>query len=89
MKPADNCIAQLKQVRDQIKKLTEQETLIKSHINSLLDQRGLEELLIGDNKVSRVLSERVILDGKSLKTLYPEIYSQFEKKSIVVTLKVL
>lgn len=69
-----NPIAQLKSVREQIALLQKLEKAAKEQINNLLDQSGLEELVIDGVKVTRTITTKAA-------------YSV--KESTIITLKVL
>ena len=47
----NNPIAELKSIREQLKAFQEREGDLKAQINNLLDQAGVEELVIGNDKV--------------------------------------
>jgi len=84
-----NPIEELKNLRLQIKALSELEEQVKERINNLLDSSGNEELVINGHKVSRVITERVIFDSKTFKTLHPSLYTDFSKRSTSISLKTL
>lgn len=84
-----NPISQLKTVKAQLKTLQAYETALKQEINDLLDESGQEELLIGDDKVKRSMSERQIFDSKTFESLHPDLYGQFKKSTTVITLRTL
>jgi hypothetical protein len=69
-----NPIAQLKSLREQIALLQKLEKASKEQINNLLDQSGLEELVIDGVKVNRTITTKAA-------------YSV--KESTIITLKVL
>ena len=69
-----NPIHDLKYLRREIAALQKLEAAAKSQINNLLDQSGLEELVIGNEKVVRTITNKAA-------------YSV--KESTIITLKVL
>ena len=84
-----NPILELKTIREQIAFLKKQEDKIKDKINNLLDQTGLEELVIDGEKVFRRMTERRTFDAKTFSSLHSNLYEQFKKTTAVISLEVL
>ena len=82
-----NPIASLKSIKDQIKALQAAEDSIKKEINSILDAQGVEELVIGNDKVKRQLTERAVFDSKTFESVHPSLYADFKKSTAVITLR--
>lgn len=83
----NNPIAELKSIREQLKAFQEREGDLKAQINNLLDQAGVEELVIGNDKVKRTLTERSTFDSKIFESVHPDLYAEFKKSTCVITLK--
>lgn len=82
-----NPIAELKAIREQMKALETAEKAAKDQINNLLDQSGLEEIVIGEDKVKRQITERMSFDTKTFESVHPDLYAEFKKSTAVITLR--
>ncbi len=82
-----NPIAELKAVREQLKALQSKESDLKDQLNNLLDQAGIEEMVIGTDKVKRALTERSTFDSKTFESVHPALYAEFKKSTTVITLR--
>lgn len=85
----NNPIAELKSIREALKTLEAQEKALKDQINNILDSNGVEELVIGSDKIKRQLTERASFDSTGFKSIHPALYAEFTKKTAVITLRTL
>lgn len=82
-----NPIATLKAIKEQMKALEAAEKAAKDQINNLLDQAGVEEMVIGNDKVKRQITERQTFDGKAFEAAHPDLYAAFKKSAAIITLR--
>jgi len=77
----ENRIRKLSELEEQILQLQEQTDSIKRELKADLEEKGIDELKTKNFIIrwKEIVNNR--LDGKALKASFPDIYSQFVKKT--------